>query len=714
MNKYLIGLFSFYMLLTTGNLVAQVSANGVMPAEADLRASGWMTTLQNGNLTFARPISTVPGEVPIPVSFGFDATWQARLWGHTENEGERCAVRVVRCRMDWPISAGIHFGYLADNLYGDAPVASLPGAPSGRGMVVLETGRQILDPRWTALAGDPGLGATLNLPEAFGFAPAALQGARVDSTATCLPCTTSEAGLGTQCQSLMPGLAPSGFGGQGEHLGSFRIVLDERLARVYCYAAEAGAWLPVIWADRSGHCVTFKWERSTTGIPPGFRAITKVTALNQHSQGVVVRWADPGSLTTLSDLCRVDFVGVHAPSALIRGYGGPPSRGSAGFSLPAHDRLFIVGQMGAGLLCRPDSLAIGSCDTLPQPSWADCGCSPAVTPIASPEAWIPDSPDGTWRFTYDDNAAERKSITDPMGVVTSFLHSTYYSAATNYVRGVSEGRAVDTDSNHRSIRWMRAFPDGSAPMTIKVENRGDLDPGHPDCLHLITLPADALNFGNGVPQQDVLEDGSGKTLISTSIQWSPEGSGVNATLSRVQKITIASEGAPAWTTTFASDPSASAEGHRLPQGDSIRFAPGGFWVYKIVCRGQVTMATTKEAEAQSELERRREHGTESSGTGIRCEIVRTWVSGVDPMGNHGGLKDRSGQVDAQAQANRQIINNLEIANDAGKNKADCEALRVCLQNNLTFPKTGRTSSKPGGAHGQRGKHQEGRTPSVIH
>ena len=676
MNKYLIDQFSLYMLLTTANLAAQVSANGIMPAEVDLRAIGWRTTLQNGNLTFGMPISTVPGEVPIPVTFGFDATCQARLWGHPEYDGERRATRVVRCRMDWPIAAGIHFGYLADNIYGDAPVSSMPGAPSGRGMVVLETGKQIPDPRWTAIAADPALGAALKLPEAFGFAPVAPQGARVDSTATYLLTTTTEAGLGAQFRSLMPALAPSGFGGQGEHQGSFRMVLDERLARVYCYAADAGAWLPLIWVDRSGHRITFKWERSTTGIPPGFRSITKVTALNQRSQGVVVRWADPASSASLSDLCQVDFVGVRAPSALIQGYGGSPSRGPAGFSLQAHDHLFVVSQTNLGLVCRPTTLSIGSCDTLPQPGWADSGSSPAATPTVDPEAAPPGASSRTWRFSYDDNEAEVNSLTDPMGVVTSFHYSTYYSATTNYVRGVSEVHAVDADSNHRFMRWTRTFPEGFAPMSIKLENEWDPDPGPPDRFRRISIPTDDLNFGNGVPQHDVLTDGSGKTWSSTTIKWFSVGSGVDATLSRVQAVTIASEGAPIWTTTFAPDPLASGEGYGFLPGDSYRLATGGFWVYKIVCRGQVTMVTTNEAEAQSELERRREHGTESGGTGVRCEIVRTWVSGVGPMGNQGGSGGPSGQ--GAGQANQRIIRDLAAANDAGKYAADCAAINSYL------------------------------------
>jgi len=190
---------------------------------------------------------------------------------------------------------------------------------------------------------------------------------------------------------------------------------------------------------------------------------------------------------------------------------------------------------------------------LPQPGWADSGSSPAATPTLPPEAAAPGASRRTWRFSYDDNEAELKSVTDPMGVVTSFHYSTYYSAATNYVRGVSEVHAVDAGSNYRFMRWTRTFPEGSAPMSIKLENK---------------------------------------------------------------------------------------------------------------------------SEAQSELERRREHGTETGGTGVRCEIVRTWVSGVGPIGNQGGSGEPSGQ--GAGNANQRIIRDLASANDAGKYAADCAAINSYL------------------------------------
>lgn len=712
MYRIFINLIIFFMLFAAGNLVAQVSANGLMPVEVDLAARGWRTTLQTGNLTFGMPISSVPGEVPIRVGFGFDATCLAKVWGHPEYDPEHGATRVVQYRMDWPIAAGIHFGYLTDNLCGDTPVSSMPGAPPGPGMVILENGKQIPDSRWTTLSSNPALGTPLNLLQAFGFGPVAPNVARVDSTAAFLLCTTTEAGLAAPCRRLVPGLVPSGFGGQGEHRGAFRVVMDERLARVYCYAGAARAWLPVLWTDRSGHYVTFKWERSAADIPPGFRSITKVTALNQQAQGVVVRWAEPASNTLLSDLCRVDFVGVHASSALIQGYGGSPSQGPAGFALPAQDHLHIVSLTNLGIACRPTTLTIAGYGTLPQPGWADSGSSPAATPAAPPEDGALDPPSQTWRFTYDGNVAELDSITDPMGAVTSFRYSTYCLAATNYVRGVTEVHEIDADRNQRYMRWSRTFPPDSAPMSIKVEGWGDTDKVTPDRFHLITFPTDALNFGNGVPQQDVLMDASGRTWSSTTITWLPTGSGADGTLSRVQAITVASDGAPTCTTTFrypdptglrniqidisvadtngetwtvsskpktfAATPWGEVEGLPFVQGDSRPLVSAGFWVYRVVCRGQVAMTTTNEAEAQLELERRREHGTERSGTGVRCEIVRTWVSGVGPMGGQGELTDHSGQAEAQAQANQQKIRDLQRRNDSMKTRTEIQAIRSYL------------------------------------
>ncbi|NTV72748.1 MAG: hypothetical protein HGA66_00870 [Holophaga sp.] len=521
----------------TGSLLAETPAQGSIPLEASPENSGWGISLRDGELCFGLPASTIPGEMNIPILFGFDSACLTGLLGHPEPGPGAHAHQVVQCLKEWPISAGMHFGYLTESLDGGMTAPSLPGAPSVPECAVLEDRKQIPGSQWMSLALNPMLSNALSLLPSFGFTPSVPLSAWVDVHGSLLLFATNLAGLGAPFKRLLPEVAPSGFGSPSENKDDFRILMDKSLTRVYCYAPGARAWLPVIWADRFGHHVTFQWVRSTTDIPPRFRTITKATVMNQQGQGVIVRWAEPGSAALLTDLCRVDFVGIPAPSALIKGYGGgsPPSR-PAGVSQPALDGSITPGQTSLGIACRPTILATGSPDALPQPDWADSGSSAAATPVASSEGGPLRPPNRRWCFTYD------------------------------------------------------------GALTVSHESNGP---------------------------RERLED------------------------------------------------------QQQAQGKQRSLAPGGFWVFTIVCRGHVTFSTTNEAEAQSELERRREHGTESGGTGVRCEIVRTWVSGVGPMGNpsESGVGGPGSGIN---QTNSQIISFLSKANDFGKNTADCEAINAYL------------------------------------
>jgi len=57
----------------TGSLPAEAPAQGAMPTEVSPENGGWGISIQNGELCFGMPGSTIPGEVTIPAHFGFDA-----------------------------------------------------------------------------------------------------------------------------------------------------------------------------------------------------------------------------------------------------------------------------------------------------------------------------------------------------------------------------------------------------------------------------------------------------------------------------------------------------------------------------------------------------------------------------------------------------------------------------------------------------------------
>lgn len=340
--------------------------------------------------------------------------------------------------------------------------------------------------------------------------------------------------------------------------------MDSRVARVFAYAVGAKTWLPVLWLDRAGHGVTFKWERTTEGITAGTRSMTKVTVLNPRSRGVVVRWVDPGIGIWSWDLCRVDSLGIRAPSVLVKGYGGSAFAKPRERGLPDPDHLWIFDPTNAGSACRPTELMIGPSGAMPQLDGSDPGDSPTAAQAAPLKDGGPDLPSRIWRFTYDDRLAKMQTITDPEGVVTS---------------------------------W---------PCTVIVDT---------------SAPVRSGNAANVV----LMNDASGRTWMTAA------GPGAQVSNS--------------WD---------SPAIHSLVQGDCMRsIAPGGFMVYKIVCRGQVTFVTTNQMEAEAEFERRRDHGTETHGTSVKCEIVQMWVSGAGSTDGRNG-DPASGQAAGWEQRNREI------------------------------------------------------------
>ncbi|WP_243294480.1 RHS repeat domain-containing protein [Geothrix mesophila] len=503
-----------------------------MPPPIDMTRNGWDVTLQNGNLTFGIPVAVVPGEVPIPVTFGLNATFLTRVWTTRVYDPDLGKSVPVLNEIDRPAVGGVHFGYISD--------AGNYGGTTVDGLTVLENGNQIADSQWTTFSSSPTLGTTLNLPQAYGFSAVSISSAKVDPTATYLSYTTTAAGLGTTYQSIVQGLAPSGF---GTNSTSYKVVLDKNKARVYAYAASVHAWAPVLWADRFGHYVTFQWVRSTTGLPDGITAITKVTATNQRSKGVVLRWADYTSNTVDENLLRVDFVGVRAPSVLIKGHPGYSYLHPVNAIDPVADNGWVVVPSPIGSLCRPTSIQVGSFRSLPQPSWNSTAVPAASGPGEPPGDGTSDSATRGWFFYYDTNLAELTSLTEPSGVTTTFLYTNY----SGFKRGVSEARAVDLNLRKQTMKWNRTF---TTPMTIKLEGWWDPDKmATPDRYHQITFPTDTTNYGNGVYQTDALMDTSLKAWSTTTYAYKSAG-GLNGSLSRVQSVSVQRDGSPTITTTL--------------------------------------------------------------------------------------------------------------------------------------------------------------------
>ncbi|GLH74748.1 hypothetical protein GETHLI_32500 [Geothrix limicola] len=547
MNRWLKFCLAVCLGLSWTKVQAQISKNLLMPPPVNMNMSGWDVTTQEGNLTFGLPIAAVPGEVPIRLSYGMNATYTSKATTHNVYDPVTRLRESVTDVIDRPMVGGVHFGYVSDQATYDGLTVD--------GVTVLEDGTQIADRDWTAFSANPTLGTVLNLPQAYGFAAVGTSTAMVDPTATYLTYTTTGSGLGTTYQSIVQGLAPSGFGALSSN---YKVVLDKNRARIYAYATSVQAYVPIVWADRFNHYVTFQWLRSTTGLPSGITAITKVTAMNQHSQGLVLRWADYASNQISRDILRADFVGMHAPSVIVQGYPGyaytPPS--GIGYPFNATNEWTVVPST-IGATCRPLSIQIGPYGSLAKPSWDGSGSTAAAAPGAPPSDGTTDSLTRTWGFAYDTAQAELMSINQPNGLVSSFFYTNAPVVAVASFgsqiafRGVSRVEMTDASGAKLNKRWTRTFATAGVPASAKVE--GWWDPNqmaNPDRYHQITFPADTLNSGNGVIQVDTLMDSSGKTWSTTTYGYNTTGAGVNASLSSVQSVTVQQDNAPTITTSL--------------------------------------------------------------------------------------------------------------------------------------------------------------------
>ena len=545
MNRWHKLFLAFCVALASTGIQAQIAGNLLMPPPVDMTKSSWDVTLQQGNLTFGLPIASVPGEVPIQVAFGMNATYTATTRTHWVWDPEWNERVAVVNEFDRPMVGGIHFGYISD-----------PATYSGtlvEGLSVLEGGNQVADSQWTTFSSHTNLGSALNLPQAYGFLAVGISAAKVDPTATYLSFTTTAAGLGTTYQSVVQGLAPSGFGAGST---SYKVIMDKNKARIYAYATSVHSWVPVVWADRFGHYVTFQWVRSTTGIPPGITAITKVTATNLRGKGVVLRWADYVSNVNDVVLLRLDFVNIHAPSVVIKGY--PSYTGApTAFGYPfSPDNQWTVVPSIIGSTCRPTTIQVGAFGTLSQPSWSDYGSTADAAPGAPPVDGTSDSAMRQWTFVYDTAKAELVSLTQPNGLTNSFIYTNYPvmdgGAGKIATRGVSEVHLAGMNGSvKQNMRWTRTYPSGTTPMSVKLEGWWDPDKAaNPDRYHQVVFLTDALNFGNGVYQVDTLKDASGKAWRTTTYSYNTTGAGLNSGLSSVQSMTVQQDGVPTITTAF--------------------------------------------------------------------------------------------------------------------------------------------------------------------
>lgn len=406
-NSFILGL----SLLSAGLLNAQTRFRLADPQALSGAGNGWAVEPGTGELSFAVPIATVPGEIPIPAVYRVAASYSVQKQQTWALDPEFKPLWFVETdtNVHRPMLGTLHFGFIGNG--GDF------NGISESATYVLENGTQLRQMDWVAFTS---FNTTFTLPQDFGLAAVAASSAMVSTDRGYAYYVTDAAGLGATVNEKVQATLPVGHAAPTQ----FKVILDKDRARVMAFLSGLNAWAPLLWLDRFGHQVAFKWTMSTTGLPAGATALHGVVVSNQRAgqvpRGLQVQWAAWASGTEQKDLLRADFIGMDAPSILVRGYSGQATLLPVGLTItPAPDGDAIVRMAIAGVVGRPTQIQVGHSYIVPEPVWV--GSIPAL-PKAQP--MIVQPPPGAalrqWTVGYDANLAAITDFTDALGVSTHF------------------------------------------------------------------------------------------------------------------------------------------------------------------------------------------------------------------------------------------------------------------------------------------------------
>ena len=361
------------LALGASSLVAQLP----FTSEGDPRAgAGFSLAASSGALAWALPVGTVPGAIPVPVVFRYQASMTTTLT--QGGSGERPSRPVLRYRGIW---ASLHFGFIA-------PSQNLGPGQTQEGVQILEDGMEFRDRDW--------LGRDLSeaLPLAFGFrAPAGGYARELSGTYGLYDAVLSGLGRWEAKVARLTGA------------NRFKVLLDQDRARIYGYHDALKAFVPVLWVDRAGAWVEFRWRG---GDAAGTTTFT-VQVLNADRQGVQVAWAAQLPGTGPGELLRADFIGLPAPSLQVEGFAGVASILPSSLDAPAGAEVRPVSLAVGGPVGRPTQVRLGTPDCQP-----DFGPD---LPLAPAQSGFPMQ---AWHFTYADaTLADLRALRAPSGAQPS-------------------------------------------------------------------------------------------------------------------------------------------------------------------------------------------------------------------------------------------------------------------------------------------------------
>jgi YD repeat-containing protein len=383
------------------------------PAETQ----GFFIDMATGALSWNLPVAVIPGDIPIPLVYRFQASSSIQLAHRTttiiSDQNSSIDFETMPAHPRHEMHANLHFGYILPPHQDPTTGHPVPGIQA------LEDGTIFQDPHWLP-AGKEGRG----FPEAFGFKQPG-DGIKTDKSRTWFMFDLTGDELGSWIARVPDATAAI----------RFRVLLNRNRARVFAPQKQGQALVPVLWLDRFGHSVTFHWQAPTRSDSPAI----SVQVMNMEGKGVRVSWPSQETADGIVDLLRMDPIGIELPSLRVQGYAAPGTGGSEGASSPGPS---LSRALPAGRPVRVRLMA------------------PEVPRAAgSPRPQVRE-----WRFSYlDPQASELKGVLDPFGVTTSFEFKTYsfYHPDLAY-RGVCAVESHDAATGSRHTQsWDRAAPTGS-------------------------------------------------------------------------------------------------------------------------------------------------------------------------------------------------------------------------------------------------------------
>lgn len=501
---------------------AQVSSRLGDPLVIPASGNGWDVEPRQGRMGMTVPVASVPGPIPIPVAVRVNGAFSTKQFSYKYVREVVSGGRLVPktttnyVTTNESVFGTVHFGYIAPKQeisdvddYGNQIYVLLNDA-----VYVLEDGTVF---RPTDLVSFTSFNPTFTLPPDFGLSAKAPADVNVGVVGNVAVYTASPSELGSW-RATVEGNLPVGFGAAPT---TYTVVMDKDRARVFANLPALRTSVPLLWLDRFGHAVTFKWTRIASGLPAGVNAINAVEVRNHVGKGVQVQWAEYPFVSSpnseqIQDLAKISFIGMQAPAALLKGYPGLSNSWPTAVVGGGTNRMDSRTPQIAGLMARPTSLRVGSQSDVGNPSWIGSGIPlPSVPSDGTASAFSM-----WWNWDYDPNHAEFASFTDASSVRTAFTYkptTVTYPASTASMRSVIQTVSTDLALNKSlSKSWTAGTTSTGDPNMVVKETFGDLATAARSTeIVYVSSAASQLQYGNGAFQRVTVSGTDGVTSKTT-------------------------------------------------------------------------------------------------------------------------------------------------------------------------------------------------------